>query len=558
VNRDMPLVWVARNLGAKTFRPDQAPASSPWTFERSWTGLVALVALSVFFVLIGAGNLDLGPSEARLGLAAGGKIAPLGQVFGYWAPELWPAEVVPSLVLGRTELGGRPSSGAIRWPAALAGICCGWMVARRLSLSLGVRAGVIFGVCWFGSLGVIDRSAWTGLDLILGVAILGAIDRITTRGSDWVAGVWLGLAFLAGGWPPLVLVGLALIAGGRKGPAFSFWSVGVPLLTMSVWSLCTLWASSAEVWAAALTLPLTAKPAWMFCPAVLAAGLPWSPLAILVAAPSVRERLRPEGRACVKCWLQVGLLAFGAGTLVPGLSASAGVVAMAALCIAATAGLDAAATASLSRGVRIAFFSVFSAIVAIWLVLLIHGSFVWSVTMPFYRTLGVGMGLMVLAVAALAWWSLETFDTRRALLTLIVVAVALKIVHWGYYVPEWNYRHSQGPWARAISQWVPRKWTLYTVHNWPPDLAFFMKRPVRQIAGPHHLPYQPGPESKFLLLLPSELDNWPASAPPISVVVKLLDKWGGERIVARTAGPLPPPFGPGPPRLTSARSAARR
>jgi hypothetical protein len=185
---------------------------------------------------------------------------------------------------------------------------------------------------------------------------------------------------------------------------------------------------------------------------------------------------------------------------------------------------------------------------------LIYGSFLWSVTMPFYRTLGVGMGFMVVAVGALAWWALETVNSRRALLTLLVVAVGLKLVHWGYYVPEWNYRQSQGPWARAISQWVPRKWTLYTLHDWPPDLAFFMKRPVRQLTGPHHLKYQPGPTSKFLLLLPSEFENWPTSAPPISVVVKLLDRWGGERIVARTAGPLPPPFGPGAPRAVLARA----
>jgi hypothetical protein len=560
VNRDMAFVWVARSFGAKSIRPDHAITSSPWTwtFARPWAGWVAVVGLALIFVVIGAVNLDLGPAEARLGLAAGGRVAPLGQVFGYWAPDLWPAEVLPSLLLGRVELGGRPSSAAVRWPAAIAGICAGWLVARRLSLTQGVRAAVMFGVCWFSSLGLMDRSAWTGLDLILGLATLGAIDRITTRGADWVAGIWLALSFLAGGWPPLVLVGLAVIAAGKKVPGFSMWSLSVPILTIVVWSVWTLSATSAEVWAAALTLPLTGKPAWFLGPAVLAAGLPWSPLAILVAGRSVRECWRPDALAWAKRWLQVGAIALAAGTLVPGLASSAGALVMASLCVAAAAGLDAAWSGSLGRGPRIVFFAVFAAVVAIWLVLSIYGSFLWSVTMPFYRTLGVGMGLMVLLVGALAWWSLETWNTRRALFTLLLVAVGLKLVHWGYYVPEWNYRHSQGPWARAIAQWVPRKWTLYTLHDWPPDLAFFMKRPARQLTSPHHLPYQPGPTSKFVLLLPSEFDNWPASAPPISVVVRLLDQWGGERIVARTSGPLPPPFGPGPPRLATARDPIRR
>src|SRR5262249_46017485 len=128
--------------------------------------------------------------------------------------------------------------------------------------------------------------------------------------------------------------------------------------------------------------------------------------------------------------------------------------------------------------------------------------------------------------------------------TLFVIAIGVKLVHWGYYAPEWNYRYSQGPWARAIAQWMPRKWTLYTIHEWPADLAFFTKRPVRQLPSAHFLEYQSGPESKYLLLLPSEVENWPKSAPPISVVAKFQDQFAGERFLARTPGVLPPPFGP--------------
>ena len=76
---------------------------------------VILAVLALFFVILGATNLDLGPAEARLGLAAGEKLGPLGQVFGYWAPDLWPAQVVPSH-LARAP--GGLSAGPARRPYA--------------------------------------------------------------------------------------------------------------------------------------------------------------------------------------------------------------------------------------------------------------------------------------------------------------------------------------------------------------------------------------------------------------------------------------------------------
>ncbi len=126
------------------------------------------------------------------------------------------------------------------------------------------------------------------------------------------------------------------------------------------------------------------------------------------------------------------------------------------------------------------------------------------------------MIVLLLAVSALCWLALAKRGARLALATLLLVAVGLKIVYWGYYVPEWNYRYSQGPWARAIAQWIPRKWTLYTLHEWPADLAFFTKRTVRQLPSPEYLKYQEGESCKFVLLLPSEFENWPSSAPPVT------------------------------------------
>ena len=185
---------------------------------------------------------------------------------------------------------------------------------------------------------------------------------------------------------------------------------------------------------------------------------------------------------------------------------------------------------------------------------MLYGSYIWNLAMPFYRPLGITATVVAIGIAVLGWSALETRNTRRGLATLIVMAIALKLVHWGYYVPESNYRYSQGPWGRAIGKWVPNRWPLYTFHDWPPDLAFYVKRPVRQLRSPQYLEYQPGPQSKFVLLQASEFENWPQTAPPITLVTKLLDQSAEERVLARTAGPVPPPLGPNP---TSKLSVAR-
>ena len=190
------------------------------------------------------------------------------------------------------------------------------------------------------------------------------------------------------------------------------------------------------------------------------------------------------------------------------------------------------------------FFFFVASLLGLWLTVMLYHSYVWNLAMPFYRPVGITMAIVTIGVAILGWSALVTGNTRRGLVTVMVIAVSLKIVHWGYYVPESNYRHSQGPWGRAIGQWVPKRWTLYTFHEWPADLAFFVKHPIRQLRSPRYLEYQAGPQSKFVLLQMSEFENWPQSAPPITMVSKFLDQWGDERILARTAGASPSPAGP--------------
>lgn len=138
---------------------------------------------------------------------------------------------------------------------------------------------------------------------------------------------------------------------------------------------------------------------------------------------------------------------------------------------------------------------------------------------------------------------MDTGRTRRGAVVLVLLTVALKLAHWGYYVPELNYRSGQGPWGRAIGQWLLPQWTLYTFHDWPEDLAFATGRRMRQLRSPRHLAFEEPGHAKHVLLLASEYEHWPEDAPAVSVVATFQDQDGARRVVARTAGVLVTPTG---------------
>ncbi len=264
----------------RTTRADRPAGVLPWLSERACIRLV-LAALALGFVVLGADGLDVGPEDARLGLAAGESVGPMGQVLGYWAPDLWPGEVLPSVVLARLTPSSRAHSLVVRWPAALAAIIGGMVLAGGMHRSFGYRAAIWVAVAWFGCLAVIDRSAGAGLDMILGVATLAAIDRLLGRGADRVAGLWASLAFLAGGWPPLLLIGLTIIVIGRRGSSFSAGLILPPLATAFGWSFLTIRSASTEAWASALALPLQRGLDGSLLPGLLLFGLPWTPFALV-------------------------------------------------------------------------------------------------------------------------------------------------------------------------------------------------------------------------------------------------------------------------------------
>jgi hypothetical protein len=526
-------------------RSDFAAHTFP-SFDRRVLAKLAILALAVGFVVVGVDDLDLGPADARLGLAAREHIGPMGQVFGYWAPDLWPAQVWPSKLVSLFQPAGESSSNAVRWPSAIAGILVGWIIIAGMARNQGKRAAIFLGFCWFGSIGLIDRSATTGADLILALGVVGAIERIMARGADWIAGLWAAWAFLAGGWPPLALIIMACIVLAKTSGGMSGRLLVSSLVAAAAWSVWAIATSSTEAWAAALTLPFTEKPSWMLAVGALALGMPWSPFCGMAASAHIRSAWNPKCRAWVIGWAQIAIVALIAGTLIPGMMAPARMAALAGLAIGAAASLDSVWSGTLSRRAGWAYFVLFGTIIVLWLAAALYATFIWCVAMPFYRVPGVTVGLLTIVIAGLAWSALATGNSRRAVVALVLVTVGLKLAHWLYYVPEWNYRRSQGPWARAIAQWVPRRWTVYTIHDWPADLAFYMKRPVRQLRSPRFLEYQPGPESKFVLLLPSERENWPESAIPIETVARFHDQYGGERVLARTPGEVPPPLGPYP------------
>lgn len=525
-----------------TLRPDfgRANATESRASGEFWNRprrIGVLAVLATGFVLLGGGRLDLGLTESRLGLAAQGSPGPLGQVFGGWDPSIWIGRLLPSLIWSWGE-GFMPSSASVRWPEAIAGIALGLVLARRAVLTINGRAALLIGVCWFGSLGLIDRSSVTGLDFITGLWTVAALDRILGRGSDLVAGTFAGLAFLCGGWPAVVLILLATVVIGRPGAGLTWGLLLPPALVATGWSAWALSVAPAEAWATALTLPLTRKPAWLLAPAILLLGLPWSPFAALVLSRDVRASWTPKTRILITGWLQIAGASLLVGTLIPGLASAAGIPVLAGLAIVAGAASDRMLFGIESRGAKRWFLGASVLLALIWSFTIIFAGGYLVAAVSYYRFLAVILILLSVPAAGLAVFSASRRDLRGAWLSIFVLSVSLKMAHFGYYAPEWNYRMSQGPWGRAIGQWVPPRWPIYTTTSWRADLAFATGHPVMQLLSPQHLEYQPG-EARYVLLHAAEFDHWPEKAPKLSKVAEFRDEFDAARVLARTDGPLP-------------------
>ncbi len=500
--------------------------------------VVAFAAAAVGFVVVGGGSLDLGPAEAKLGLSAVEPLGPFGQSLGGWEPGVWVGSVLPSRAWA--TVGGMWDAAIVRWPGAIAGIVVGLFLARAMKAALGVRAACLATLCWFGGVALVDRSADAGVDLIAGLGTILALNRLLTRGSGWVAGGLASWAFLAGGWPPLAVIGLAALVLGRAGASISYKTVVPVAVTVAGWSAWALATTRAQVWAAAMSLPLTQGSAWSMAVGVLGLGFPWSPFALLGIAPRVRDGWATTGRPFAVGWGQVALACLVVGTVVPGLATAARMPALAGLAIVAAASWDSILAGSLSDATasRRWLHGLSFAVVALWAA----GMLVWggrlALAVGYYRPVAILLIALAVGAATLTLVAAWSGDCRGTLGAIVLVAISLKLAHWGHHVPEWNYRHGQGPWGRAIGQWVPRKRTVYVLHGWPSDLIFAAERPFRALADPRLLPDRPGPSPKFILLQQSEFDHWLDKWPKILPVARFQDEWGGGRVLARTEGPF--------------------
>ncbi len=497
---------------------------------------MVFVAAAVGFVIIGGGNLELGPTEAKLGLSAVEPLGPFGQSLGGWDPGVWVGSVIPSRIWATAS--GMWNAAIVRWPAVIAGIVIGLFLVRSMRKAMGPRSACLMAVCWFGGVALIDRSADAGLDLVAGLGTILSLNRLLTKGSDWVAGLCASWAFLAGGWPPLALIGLAIVVLGRSGTSISFKMIIPIVVTVVGWSIWALAATRAEVWASALSLPLTQESAWTLALGVFGLGLPWSPFALLGFSRGIRETWTFEGRPYLVGWGQVALASLIVGTIIPGLASAATMPALAGLAIVAAASLESVLSTELSQAARGWLHAMTLAIVIGWTVLVLIWGGQLAMTVAYYRPVAITLIAIAIGTATVALSSAWLGDRRGTVAALLLVAISFKLAHFGHHVPEWNYRHSQAPWGRAIGQWVPQKQPIYVLHGWPADLVFAIGRPVRQLADPRLLPDRPGPSPKFVLLLKSEFDHWQDKWPKVISVARFEDESGEVRVLARTDGPF--------------------
>jgi hypothetical protein len=336
---------------------------------------------------------------------------------------------------------------------------------------------------------------------------------------------------------------LAIIVIGRRDTHYSP-QLLLPTLGAAVaWSAWAWREASLEAWAAALVLPFTQTPDWLLPLKALGLGVPFAPLAAAGLSRRVREAWPTPTRTVLSGWLQAAMACLVAGTIVPGLAQAAQVPALAGLLMGAAAVLESAWSRSLALTDKRLFMAVLFGLLAAWLIVLLYGSYVWLLIFPYYRSVGIAALVLSIPTFGFGWLALQQRNARRGLAALVCLSLVCKLVHWGYFVPEWNYRHGQGPWGRAIGQWLLPHWTVHTFHDWPSDLAFAIGRPVFQLRSPQHLAFPASSFSKHVLLLESEFTHWPPDAPSLILVARFQDQRGGSRVLARTKGILTTPSG---------------
>jgi hypothetical protein len=263
--------------------------------------------------------------------------------------------------------------------------------------------------------------------------------------------------------------------------------------------------------------------------------LPGLGLAFAALSGSLRASWPAPTRAWALGWVQVGLVAGLLGTFVPGFAPVAWFPLAVSVAILTTGVLRAFLTSG-RVGPRMAGLVI--GLVALtqiaWTIVAAPRLTYVIATMGYYREVASLAALLTAFALALALVAIWERRRRGCVASLVVLALAIKVAHAGIDLPEREYRLGPGPWARAIGQWVPPRWPIYTLHTWPSDLAFHTGRPLRQLVSADWLANVGTPHPRYVLLQQAEFEHWPADAPTIQVVHSFEDERGGVRVLART------------------------
>jgi hypothetical protein len=497
-------------------------------------------ALAAILFFWGTLVRDLGPAEATLGMAAFEGIGPFGQAFGGWVSSLPFLQVLPSWLFARAA--GPESagwSGAVHVPAAIALLVLVVLVARSAWRALGPGVGWLMAIALLTSPAFLQRPTDVGFEPFTGLAVVAALIRIQSRGSDLVAGLLAALGVLSGGWPALAVIALPMLVAGRAGRYLSVRLVAPPLVAFVAWSAWAVRSASSLAWGEALAAPLQGAWSLEFPVSLLTMALPWSPFALLYMIPTVRSAFTPPQRQTLSAWLHAAGVAVLLGTVFPGCARAAWLPAQVAIGLVAAAALHALALREpVGAWRRLLPWSI-AALCLTWGAVIIPLASYVAASISFYRAPGLVLAvssIFTVAIALVAAWEARV---RWSLAALVTLALGVQIGYSFIYAPELTYRAGAGPWGRAISQWVVPRSPIFVFHPWSPDVAFATGRPFRQLIAPQWLEHVDSEPPHFVLLLESEYEHWPKDAPEIKKLRTLHDRSGRRHVVARTMEDYP-------------------
>lgn len=513
----------------------------PWANHAA--GAAIFMSMVAVFLLWGATRLEVGSQEARLAMAAREPLGPVGQSFGGLDPAIYPGPLAVIKAWSVLEEHG-PAQESVRWPAAIFAAVIGAVLTLRSEWISGKTSALAVSFCWMASLAVISRSGEFGLDFFTGLGLVLALNRtITAHGRlDFGIGLLTAAAFLCGGLTPVILVVAASIVLCRNSAGLTLPFLAVVLAAIGGWSAWALNEISAEAWAASIALPVTFRSGSSFPTVALGLCLPMALAVPAALGKKVREDWSESREKYISGWWTVAAMCLFVGSILPQFSRAAllPIVAGAAVIsghVWATA-LKARSFSALGLAGR--WLAVVSGLLVSTVVVTgIPMAIYVSMSIPYYRAVSLVWATLLAVTAFVCVKGLARGETRRAFASLVLLGLGLKLAHAAIYVPEWNYRRGQGPWGRAVGQWVPEKWPIYTLHGWPTDFAFATGHNFRQITHPRFLPgidKTPDGRPSFILLHPADFEHWPKTAPPVVKVQEFYDQSGRSvrRVLART------------------------